>query len=217
MRALVTVALILAACTPSQATSSPRPSLTAIQAQTSPRPTDSTSPTPTVGLQTVTPTAPSQSTPTATVVPASAPLATAAPTVPSARCPAQLGGDQATNRAPSTMRAAGHPGYDRVVIDFGPGAIPPYTVEQVDQIVQGGSGFPIQMQGNVFIRVHFAAAGGSGEYPGPRRLLPDAAVVQEVVFTEFEGATTVGIGLSRLVCAKLEILTGGRLVLDFYP
>ena len=115
------------------------------------------------------------------------------------------------------MRAAGHPGYDRVVIDFGPGAIPPFTVEQVDQIVQGGSGFPIQMQGEVFIRVHFVAAGGSGEYAGPRRLLPDAAVVREIVFTEFEGATTVGVGLSRLVCPQVEILIGGRLVLDFYP
>lgn len=114
------------------------------------------------------------------------------------------------------MRAAGQPGFDRVVLDFGPGAIPPYTVEQVAQIVQGGSGFRIQMQGSVFIRVHFAAAGGAGEYPGPRRLLPDTAVVREVVFTEFEGATTIGIGLSRLVCPQVEILTEGRLVLDFY-
>jgi hypothetical protein len=184
VRALVAFALIVAACTPTQATSSPRP------------------------------TALSQSTPTASVVPASAPAPTAASTAP-ARCPAQHGGDQAANRAPSTVRAAGHPGYDRVVIDFGPGAIPPYTVEQVDRIVQGGSGFPIQMQGDVFIRVHFVMAGGSGEYPGPTRLLPDAAVVREVIFTEFEGATTVGIGLSRVVCPRVEILSGGRLVLDF--
>ena len=114
------------------------------------------------------------------------------------------------------MRAAGQRGYDRVVLDFGPGAIPPFTVEQVDQIVQGGSGFPIQMQGSVFIRVHFAAAGGAGEYPGARRLLPDTAVVREVVFTEFEAATTVGIGLSRLICPQVEILPEGQLVLDFF-
>ena len=114
------------------------------------------------------------------------------------------------------MRAAGQPGYDRVVIDFGPGGIPPFTVEQVARVVQGGSGFPIEMQGSVFIRVHFPVAGEAGGYPGPRRLLPDTAVVREVVFTEFEAATTVGIGLSRLVCPQVEILTGGRLVLDFY-
>lgn len=198
MRALIAFALILAACTPNQATSSPRPSPTAIGAQTSPRPTVTASPTPTASVVAA-----------ATAAPAVA--ATAA-----ARCPAQPGGDQATNRAPRTIRAAAQSGYDRVVIDFGSGTIPPYTVEHVGQIVQGGSGFPIQMQGSVFIRVHFAAAGGAGEYPGPRRLLPDTAVIREVVFTEFEGATTVGIGLSRLVCPQVEILPEGRLVLDFY-
>lgn len=102
------------------------------------------------------------------------------------------------------------------MLEFGPGAIPPYTVEHVDRIVRGGSGFPIQMQGSSFIRLHFAAAGGAGEYPGPRRLVPDAAMVKEVVFDEFEGATTIGIGLSRLVCPQVEIMDGGRLVLDFF-
>lgn len=121
------------------------------------------------------------------------------------------------------MRAAGHPGYDRVVIDFGPlgptqfgGEIPQFTIEQVDRIVQGGSGFPIEMQGSVFIRVHWPAAGGAGEYTGPRRLLPDGAVVREVIFTEFEGATTVGIGLSWQVCPVPSFWPGGRLVLDFW-
>ena len=195
MRALVMFALILGACTPKEAMSSPVPNPTATQAQTSP-----------------TPTTPSQSVPTASV-PASVPRPSAAPP---ASCPAQRGGDQATNRAPRTMRAAEHSGYDRVVIDFGAGAIPPYTVEHVDRIVHGGSGLPIQMEGSGFIRVHFVMAGGAGEYPGPRRLLPDTALVREVVFDEFEGATTVGIGLSRVVCPQVETLDAGRLVLDFY-
>ena len=121
------------------------------------------------------------------------------------------------------MRAAGHAGYDRVVIDFGPlgatqfgGPIPQFTIEQVDRVTSGGSGHPIAMQGSVFIRVHFRAAGGAGEYPGPRRLLPDTTVVREVIFTEFEGATTIGIGLTRLVCPVPSIWAEGRLVLDFH-
>ena len=166
-----------------------------------------------------------RATPTVTAAPATQtpfPAITgAAPTFapggqpPVAGCPTQQGGDQGVNRAPLTMRAAGQAGYDRVVIDFGPGGIPPFTVYRVDRIRSAGSGFPIEMQGSVFIRVHFRMAGGTGEYPGPRQVLPDTEVVREVVFHEFEGATTVGIGLTRLICPTLSIQSGGRLVLDF--
>jgi hypothetical protein len=167
------------------------------------------SPTPTAAAATASPTP----TATPTVVPTTPSRPTAAPTS-GAACPTLQGGER-LGRAPLTMRAAGHPGYDRVVVDFGPEPISPFTVEQVPRVVQGGSGFPIEMQGSVFIQVHWPAAGGAGEYPGPRRLLPDTEVVREVVFEEFEGATTVGIGLSRLVCPTLSIQSGGRLVLDF--
>lgn len=194
------IALILtAACTPAPPvamTASP----TATVAATTARPT------PTIAATTAPPT-PS---PTAT---AQAP--TFAPPGQVAGCTPQQGGDQGVNRAPVTMRAAGHAGYDRVAIDFGPGGIPPFTVDRVDRIRYHGSGFPIEMQGSVFIRVHFRMAGGMAEYPGPRRVLPDTEVVREVVFEEFEGATTVGIGLTRLICPTLSIQSGGRLVLDF--
>lgn len=200
--------LLAAACTPAPPvarTASPMPTVAATTA----------SPMSTVAVTTAPPT------PLPTVSAAAPTFTPGQP--PVARCTTQHGGDQGFNRAPLTMRAAGHAGYDRVVIDFGPlgptqfgGPIPPFTIEQVDRVVQGGSGFPIVMQGSVFIRVHFPAAGGAGEYAGPRRLLPDTAVVREVIFTEFEGATTVGIGLTRLVCPVPSIWLGGRLVLDFH-
>jgi len=40
--------------------------------------------------------------------------------------------------------------------------------------------------------------------------------VREVIFTEFEAATTVGIGLTRPVCPVPSIWSAGRLVLDFH-
>lgn len=188
------------------------------------QPVATATPTRTAALATATPAATAiVAAPTATTraTPSTAP--TTSPTTAPARCATQRGGDQGYNRAPRTMRAAAQPGYDRVVIDFGPlgptqsgGEIPQFTIEQVDGIGQGGSGFRIEMQGSVFIRVHWPAAGGAGEYPGPRRLVPDGAVVREVVFTEFEGATTVGIGLSRQVCPVLSLWPDGRLVLDFW-
>ena len=36
------------------------------------------------------------------------------------------------------------------------------------------------------------------------------------MFEEFEGATTVGMRLSRLVCPTVSIQSGGRLVLEFH-
>lgn len=174
-------------------------------------------PTATVAATTArpTPTAAATAAPSTTSPTAAAPAPTFTPPGQLAGCPPQQGGDATVNRAPVTMRAAGQAGYDRVVIDFGPGGIPPFTVDRVDRIRGLGSGLPIEMQGSVFIRLHFRMAGGMAEYPGPTRILPDGVVVRDVLFLEFEGATTVGIGLTRLICPTVSIQSGGRLVLDF--
>ena len=121
------------------------------------------------------------------------------------------------NRVLSTVRAARQPGYDRVVFDFGPGALPPYVVEHVDRVVQGGSGFVKPVQGSFFINVRFIQAGGSGEYRGVTQVYPDTDNVREVVLsTNFEGALEFGIGLSRLACPRVTILAApARLLLDF--
>lgn len=115
------------------------------------------------------------------------------------------------------MRAARQPGYDRVVFDFGPGALPPYVVEQVERVIQGGSGFVKQVEGNFFINVRFIQAGGQGEYRGVTQVRPDTEIVREVVLsTNFEGVLEFGIGLSRLACPRVSVLASpARVVLDF--
>jgi hypothetical protein len=167
-------------------------------------------PTATVGALTTTPLA-TRSTP--------APAATPPPTAPvgAQRCAPLSGGDQSANRVLSTVRAARQSGYDRVVFDFGPGALPPYAIEQVDRVIQGGSGFVKPVEGNFFINVRFIQAGGSGEYRGPTQVRPDTDNVREVVLsTNFEGALEFGIGLSRLACPRVSVLASpARLVLDF--
>ena len=212
MRRALLVVILAVACT-----SPPETAPVAMSQTPTANPTLTVGPSPAAAtaLPTSAPATRAPATPTAASAPATTPSAT--------RCTTQHGGDQGVNRAPGTMRAAGHAGYDRVVIDFGPlgptqfgGPIPQFAIEQVDRVTSGGSGHPIPMQGSVFIRVHFRAAGGAGEYAGPRRLLPDTTVVREVIFTEFEGATTIGIGLTRLVCPVPSIWPEGRLVLDFH-
>ena len=107
-----------------------------------------------------------------------------------------------------------------MVFDFGPGALPPYVVEHVDRVIQGGSGFvkscPRQL---VFINVRFIQAGGSGEYRGAAQVHPDTENVREVVLsTNFEGALEFGIGLSRHACPRVSHLTASpaRVAPDFY-
>jgi hypothetical protein len=212
VKALFLVAVwMLAACAPNPSASLPSPSEPARVAPTaSPTATAAA----TVAAATATPAASQPTTPRSTAAPATTPLASARPTE---RCAPLSGGDQNANRVLSTVRAARQPGYDRVVFDFGPGALPPYVVEQVDRVIQGGSGFEKPVDGSFFINVRFIQAGGQGEYRGATQLRPDTEIVREVVLsTNFEGALEFGIGLSRLVCPRVSVLASpARLVLDF--
>src|SRR5688572_26323311 len=191
---------VLAACAPNQSVTSP--SATGVAS-----PTASLTPAGTVAAATA---------PGATPVP-TAKLPPAATAPAAARCAPQSGGDQKVNRVLSTVRAARQPGYDRVVFDFGPGALPPFVIEQVDRVIQGGSGFVKPVQGSFFFNVRFIQAGGAGEYREPTQLLPDTENVREVVLsTNFEGALEFGIGLSRLACPRVSVLAEpARLLLDF--
>lgn len=208
MRALIVIGIFaLAACSPSQSATSPSPSESARPATTA-----TVAPTATVAAATATARAPSA---TAASTPATTPATSAAPIAQ--KCAPQSGGDRNANRVLTTVRAARQPGYDRVVFDFGPGALPPFVVEQVDQVIQGGSGFVKPVAGNVFMVARFIQAGGSGEYRGATQVRPDTEIVREVVLsTNFEGALEFGIGLTGRSCPRLSVLESpARLVLDF--
>lgn len=208
MRAFIFISICaLAACSPSQSASSPTPSATAPMTATA-----TAAPTRTVAAATATPQAPNPTAaPTRTPTPA-----TSAPTV-SQKCAPQSGGDRNANRVLSDVRAARQTGYDRVVFDFGPGALPPFVVEQVDQVIQGGSGFVKPVAGSTFLVARFIQAGGAGEYRGVTQVRPDTQIVEEVVLsTNFEGVLEFGIGLSGQACPRVSVLgSPARLVLDF--
>lgn len=201
---ILSTVCVLVACAPDRSATSPSPTGAA-------SPTASQTPAATVAAATATPGA-TQPTP---VPPIKLPPASAA--AAAQRCAPQAGGDQKVNRVLSTVRAARQPGYDRVVFDFGPGALPPFAVEQVDRVIQGGSGFVKPVQGSFFFNVRFIQAGGAGEYREPTQLRPDTENVREVVLsTNFEGVLEFGIGLSRHACPRVSVLASpARVLLDF--
>ena len=57
------------------------------------------------------------------------------------------------------VRTATHPEFDRVVFDFGTGAIPGYHIEYIDRpVIQCGSGDPIEVAGDGWLRVRLEPA-----------------------------------------------------------
>ena len=58
-----------------------------------------------------------------------------------------------------SVRTAAHPEFDRVVFDFGSGAIPGYHIEYIDRpVIQCGSGEPIDVAGDGWLRVRLEPA-----------------------------------------------------------
>lgn len=118
------------------------------------------------------------------------------------------------------IRAAHHPGYDRVVFEFS-GPLPTYnTVTRVPAVIGDPSGLPIPVSGNAFLRVRMSTAvghddNGNGTYGPTRRAYALPQVMHVVQAGDFEGVLSFGIGLSRDDSVHLFTLTGpSRVVLD---
>lgn len=99
-----------------------------------------------------------------------------------------------------SVRAARHPGYDRVVWEF-TGGRPGVHVEYVDEPVRAcGSGRPVPLPGDGWLEVRFdpAAAHVDGERTFDEdRLAPRLPVVLEIVSTcDFEGVVTWVLGVA---------------------
>lgn len=104
----------------------------------------------------------------------------------------------------SGVRAASHPGYDRVVFEFLNG-IPGYDVRYVDRpIVADGSGEEVAVEGGVVLVVRMEPAldadltqeSAPRTYMGPTRFSPSARAVVELVRTGgFEAVLTWAVGV----------------------
>lgn len=137
------------------------------------------------------------------------------PTPSAGTCPRVTGGTGARGSSLVEVRIAHQPGFDRIVFDFGPGPLPQYTVEQTASFV-APSGQTVPVQGNAHLGVRFNGAGQMGAYRGPTSFRPGTPLVREVKLVEdFEGVVAWGIGLERLACPRVLVLTGpARLVVD---
>jgi hypothetical protein len=113
------------------------------------------------------------------------------------------------------IRAAHHPGFDRLVFEFS-GGLPEFTrTRWVDEVIQDPSGRPARVAGNAFlevvmfnVRAHEDAAPFASTY-GPGRRAYDLPNIATVVNSgDFEAVVSFGVGLMR----RTSILDTSRLV-----
>jgi hypothetical protein len=118
------------------------------------------------------------------------------------------------------LRAGGHPGFDRLVLQFS-GALPSYDIRYVPQLVQDGSGRPVELAGaaNLRIRLDGAAAhrnSGAGSLVTPGHVKPLLPALREYqLIGDFEGVVTVGVGVTEALDFRVsELASPARLVVD---
>lgn len=98
------------------------------------------------------------------------------------------------------IRAAHHPGFDRVVFEFA-GSVPSsHRVRYVDRLIGDASGLPVRVAGRAILQVRFepADAHNAKRATAPARkafALPN--VMTTVIAGDFEAVTTYGIGLAK--------------------
>ncbi|MFI6391880.1 hypothetical protein [Nonomuraea sp. NPDC050540] len=118
------------------------------------------------------------------------------------------------------VRYATHPNFDRVVVDF-KGEMPGYTVTWVDELVEDGSGKPIDVEGGAYLQVTLTPADahtakGKPTWTGGPIFQADLGNVSSVVKTgDFEGRVGVGIVLDRRAAFDVtEQRRPNRVVID---
>jgi hypothetical protein len=127
---------------------------------------------------------------------------------------------RATQATPTLVgiRAAHHPGFDRIVFEFEGGLPSGHDARYVTKLVGDGSGLPIRIAGRAILQVGFtpARAHDAQGTTVPRRLafaLPN--VMTAVRSGDFEGVTTYGIGLAKKTPFHVSTLQSpSRVVID---
>ena len=133
---------------------------------------------------------------------------------------AQDGAHRGTVGVLRGLRVAQHPGFDRLVLDFGTGALPGWHVEYVNGASQCGSGRPVKTAGSavLLVRLRTAQAHDDAGQPTVRqRQLPlNMAAMREMAITcDFEGEVEVVLGVSAALPYRvMQLANPTRLVID---
>ena len=116
------------------------------------------------------------------------------------------------------VRAAHHPGFDRVVFEFS-GGLPGARAAYVRSLVGDASGLPVRVAGRAVLRVVMTGAeahDGSGAPTAPTRVAHALPGVLTVVGAgDFEGVVTYGLGVARRTPFQVHRLRSpSRVVVD---
>jgi hypothetical protein len=116
------------------------------------------------------------------------------------------------------IRAAHHPGVDRVVFRFDGGVPADVQTRYVDTLLADGSGLPVRVAGRAVLRVRFEPAkahDASGPTVSGRRVFALPNVMTVVRSGDFESVTTYGIGLAKQARVSVSRLSNpGRVAVD---
>ena len=121
----------------------------------------------------------------------------------------------------AAVRAAAHPGYDRVVFQFEGTRVPGYRIEYVGEITLGESDDEfLTLQGGALVQATFEGTASDDHRPGtqtvPDRFSPGLAQVKQIGLAEdWEGLVRLGVGLDhRAGFRVLELRDPVRVVVD---
>jgi hypothetical protein len=121
----------------------------------------------------------------------------------------------------AAVRAASHPGYDRVVFEFEGTKVPAYRIGYVEEIALGETDDQfLTLQGDAFIEVTVSGTASDDHRPGtqtmPDKLTPALPQVRQLGLAEdWEGVVRIGIGLDhRAGFRVLELHGPVRVVVD---
>jgi hypothetical protein len=206
-----TAAPAASAATPAKASPTPAPQPPS-PTSSAPTAVPTTTPAPVAPTETAAP-AP----PTATSVP---PTPTQAPFVGSRKTVEVSHDTPAPFPLLTTVRAAKHDGFDRIVFEF-KGAIPGYRVQYVKPpILADASGAPVSISGNAFLMVRFSTAAAhddNGKVTCETRELKPGfpALVETRQVGDFEAVLSWALGLGKEAdFAVHELQNPSRVVID---
>ncbi len=116
------------------------------------------------------------------------------------------------------IRAAHHPGFDRIVFEFAGGLPVTHRVQYVDKLIADASGKRVRIAGRAILRVVLNPADAhdsSGPTMPRRRAFALPNIMTTVRAGDFEAVTTYGVGLAKRTPFRVFTLTDpGRVVID---